>query len=98
MNRQPTSLVDFMTVVMAVEYPGLIETDRLILATIAVRADWHTGKHGFPGLDRLCLTTSGKDGRKDRRTIQRRLRWLESIRLIECTGYRRGGQGKATEY
>src|SRR5882762_1351390 len=81
MIGKSTSFGNLQDIVSEVDFPGLTQTDRLIMRELARCAgNWHTGENSYPGVDRLSRRAG-----VDRRTIQRRLRWLEKAGLIECT-------------
>lgn len=65
---------------------------RLVALALADHAD-HDGRNAHPGVDLLAWKTD-----LDRRTVQRHLRALEALGLIEAAAYAGGGYGRATLY
>lgn len=65
---------------------------KFTLLALADHAD-HDGRNAYPGVGLLAWKLGD-----DRRTVQRSLRKLEAMGIIEAVAYTKGGHGRATVY
>ena len=91
---KPENISQTLKAIALLKHPGFRPIDRLILfGFVSWATSAYGSKNAHPGVDNLCEIT----GRKAR-AVKYRLRKLESWGLIECTGNREGGAGKAPVY
>jgi len=91
---KPENISQTLKAIALLKHPGFRPIDRLILfGFVSWATSAHASRNAHPGVENLCEVTGHKA-----RAVKYRLRKLESWGLIECTGNREGGAGKAPVY